>query len=135
MVGRFLDVDGLPSGVGPLIGLRLEAATFACQEGFSRLSDSPTQVRVPRLEAVVERCRLLVPEPAALIEQVGVAEPEAYQAAVNWLDRSGRYEGSRIFRRIDGAGDTVEIDFAAAPRPLAHQPFFNSWPAGISAAE
>ena len=135
VVGRFLDVDGLPSGVGPLVGLRLEAATFACQEGFARLADSPTQIRVPRLEAVVERCRLLVPEPAALIEQVGVAEPEAYQAAVNWMDRLGRYEGSRIFRRIDGAGDTVEIDFAAAPRPLAHQPFFTSWPTGISVTD
>ena len=135
VVGRFLDVDGFPSGVGPPIGLRLEAATFACQEGFVRLADSPTQIRVPRLEAVLERCRLLIPEPAALIEQVGVAEPEAYQTAVNWQDRMGRYEGSRIFRRIDGAGDIVEIDFAAAPRPLAHQPFFNSWPTGISVAD
>ena len=135
VVGRFLDVEGSPSSVGPLIGLRLDAATFACQEGFVRLADSPTQSRVPQLEAVVERCRLLVPEPAALIEQIGVAEPEAYQTAVNWLDRQGRYEGSRIFRRIDGAGDAIEIDFAAAPRPLAHQPFFNSWPAGLPVAE
>ena len=135
VIGRFLDVGGSPSSVGPLIGLRLDTATFACQEGFIRLADAPTQIRVPRLEAVVERCRLLIPEPAALIEQIGVAEPEAYQTAVNWLDRLGRYEGSRIFRRIDGAGDTVEIDFAAAPRPLAHQPFFNSWPAGVPVAE
>ncbi len=130
VAGRFLDAagDARVSENGPVVRLALEEATFACQEGLVRLADSPAQIRVPRLEAVVDRCRFLLPEPAALIEQIGVAEPEAYQAAVDWRDRVGRYEGSRIFRRIDGAGDAVEIDFAAAPRPLAHQPFFNSWP-------
>lgn len=129
--GRFLETagDARVPHAGAVIRLDLEEATFACQEGFVRLADSPKQSRVPRLTAKVDRCRFLVPEPAAFIEQVGVAEPEAYQTAVDWRDRLGRYEGSRIFRRIDGAGDAVEIDFAAAPRPLAHQPFFDDWPA------
>lgn len=137
IAGWFLDAEGeaFVPGEGATARIALEEATFACQDGFIRLADTPAQIRVPRLEAVVERCRFLVPEPAALIEQVGVAEPEAYQAAVEWRDRLGRYEGSRIFRRIDGAGDAVEIDFAAAPRPLAHQPFFSSWPSGLSAGD
>jgi len=134
---RFLDVTGnaSSSAAGAAVSLDLAGATFACQEGFARLADSPMQARVARLVASVNRCRFLLPDPAAFIEQVGVAEPEAYQTAIVWRDRLGRYEGSRIFRRIDGAGDPVEIDFAAAPRPLVHQPFFDGWPAEPSQPE
>jgi hypothetical protein len=130
--GRFLEVVGnaSPSEPEAVLSLDLEDATFACQQGFARLTDTPAQSRVPRLEATVARCRFLVPEPSALLEQVGVAEPEIYQVAIDWQDWRGRYEGSRCYRRIDGAGDPIEIDYASAGRPLLYQPGLDAWPGG-----
>ena len=129
--GRFIEMSGNTSRKLPdtLLALELNDATFACQLGFARLLDTPTQTRVPRLKVSARQCRFLIPEPAALLEQAGVAEPEIYQAAIDWQDWRGRYEGSRFFRRIDGAGDPIEIDYASAGRPLNHQAFLDTWPA------
>lgn len=128
--GRFIEISGNTSRsiLDTLLTLDLNDATFACELGFARLLDAPTQARVPRLEVSARQCRFLIPEPAALLEQAGVAEPEIYQASIDWQDRRGRYEGSHFFRRIDGAGDPIEIDYASAGRPLAHQAFLDSWP-------
>ncbi|MEI7564002.1 MAG: hypothetical protein WCJ39_10670 [bacterium] len=57
---------------------------------------------------------------ARLLEQSGIEEPDRYRAAIEWLDANSRYEGSNIFRRIDGSAERVEMDFAASPQPLVH---------------
>ena len=105
------------------VQLRLRDATFVCQDGFARLEDAPGQDDVPQLRVVVEHCRFIIPESAVLLEQVGVAEPEVYQRAINWTDQRGRYEGGRIFRKIDGAGNLVEIDYSSAGQPLEYRGF------------
>jgi hypothetical protein len=128
--GRFVEMSGNAAGelTGPRLTLDLNDATFACQLGFAWLADTPTQIRVPRLAVSARQCRFLIPEPAALLEQAGVAEPEVYQAAIDWQDWRGRYEGSRFYRRIDGAGDPIEIDYSSAGRSLVHQDFLDTWP-------
>ena len=105
------------------VQLHLRDATFVCQDGFARLEDAPGQDDVPQLRVVVEHCRFIIPESAVLLEQVGVAEPEVYQRAINWTDQRGRYEGGRIFRKIDGAGNLVEIDYSSAGQPLEYRGF------------
>jgi hypothetical protein len=127
---RFVEMSGNASRElsDTRLTLDLSDATFACELGFARLTDTPTQVRVPQLAVSARQCRFLIPEPAALLEQAGVAEPEIYQAAIDWQDWRGRYEGSRFYRRIDGAGDPIEIDYSSAGRSLAHQAFLDTWP-------
>ena len=105
------------------VQLRLRDATFACQDGFTRLEDAPGQDDVPQLRVVVDRCRFFVPESVVLLEQIGVAEPEVYQRAINWTDNLGRYEGGSIFRKIDGAGNAIEIDYSSAGQPMDYQDF------------
>ena len=105
------------------VQLRLRDATFACQEGFARLEDAPGQDDVPQLRAVIDSCRFIIPESDVLLEQVGVAEPEVYQRAINWTDYRGRYEGGSIFRKIDGAGNAIEIDYSSAGQPLEYRDF------------
>jgi hypothetical protein len=55
-----------------------------------------------------------------LLEQSGIEEPARYRTAIEWLDANSRYEGSNLFRRIDGSAERVEMDYAASPQPLAH---------------
>ncbi len=105
------------------VQLHLRDATFACQDGFTRLEDAPGQDDVPQLRVVVDRCRFIIPESVVLLEQVGVAEPEVYQRAINWTDNLGRYEGGSIFRKIDGAGNAIEIDYSSAGQPMEYQGF------------
>ena len=105
------------------VQLRLRDATFACQEGFARLEDAPGQDDVPQLRAVIDSCRFIIPESDVLLEQVGVAEPEVYQRAINWTDYRGRYEGGSIFRKIDGAGNAIEIDYSSAGQSLDYRDF------------
>ncbi|MBT6055986.1 MAG: serine/threonine protein kinase, partial [Planctomycetaceae bacterium] len=122
---RFLTVRG--SSARPFepakVQLRLRDATFACQDGFARLEDAPGQDDVPQLRVVVDRCRFIIPESVVLLEQIGVAEPEVYQRAINWTDNRGRYEGGSIFRKIDGAGNAIEIDYSSAGQPMDYQDF------------
>lgn len=103
--------------------LQLHDATFVCGQGFARLADAPGQDDVPQMRVIVEHCQFVIPESSALLEQVGVAEPEAYQRAIQWSDHRGRYEGGRIFRKIDGAGELIEIDYSSAGQPLEYQGF------------
>lgn len=72
------------------------------------------------LFATTKASRFAVPEGAALVLQSGIETPEAYQAAVEWIDAGSRYEGSDIYRRIDGAAERIDIDFAAAATPMEH---------------
>ena len=103
--------------------LQLHDAIFVCGQGFSRLADAPGQDDVPQMRVIAKNCQFVIPESYALLEQVGVAEPEAYQRAIQWSDYRGRYEGGRIFRKIDGAGDLIEIDYSSAGQPLEYQEF------------
>ena len=120
---RFLTVDG--SSVSSVksvdLQLQLRDATFTCNKGFARLADAPGQDDIPQMRVLAEHCRFVISESSVLLEQVGVAEPEAYQEAVHWSDHLGKYEGGRIFRKIDGAGDPIEIDYSSAGQPMEYQ--------------
>lgn len=119
---HFLHASGAPQDAaeGLSIALSLGDALFACREGFARLVDSSAGPVVPRLQAFAESCRFVVPEGRVLIEQSGIEEPARYRAAIEWIDANSRYEGSNLFRRIDGSAERVEMDYAASPQPLAH---------------
>jgi serine/threonine protein kinase len=122
---RFLTVD--TSSVNSVESVQLQIqlldASFVCKKGFARLADAPGQDDVPQMRVTAEHCRFVIPESSVLLEQVGVAEPEAYQRAIHWRDHRGRYEGGRIFRKIDGAGDLIEIDYSSAGQPMEYQGF------------
>jgi serine/threonine protein kinase len=108
------------AGPGPTVSLSLADATFACQGGFARLIDSPARPAIPSLRAFADACRFALPDGTALVEQTGIEQPDRYRGAVDWLDGGSRYEGSGVFRRIDGAAERVEVDYASATPPLAH---------------
>jgi hypothetical protein len=69
---------------------------------------------------MADACRFAVPDGGALVEQTGIEEPDRYRSAVEWLDGGSRYEGSSVFRRIDGVAERVEIDYASSGQPLVH---------------
>jgi len=122
---RFLTVDG--SSVSSVesvdMQLQLRDASFTCNKGFARLADAPGQDKIPQMRVRAQRCRFVIPESSVLLEQVGVAEPEAYQKAIHWSDHRGKYEGGRIFRKIDGAGAPIEIDYSSAGQPMEYEGF------------
>jgi serine/threonine protein kinase len=116
--GRFLVADGAPRGGGPTsIELELGQATFACGSGFALLLDSLAHAAVPRLRATVRECRFLISDEQAFLEQSGIAEAEDYEQAVVWLDDGSEYEGTNVYRRIDGATERIDLDFAAPSQP------------------
>ena len=93
----------------------------SCTDGLVALHDGPGMIHIPRLEVHATGCRFVVPDGArAFIEQAGIAEPEAYVAAVSWNDRHGRYEGTPVFRRIDGAAERVQTEFGQPTVPFVH---------------
>jgi tRNA A-37 threonylcarbamoyl transferase component Bud32 len=107
----------------PSVALRAEGATFSCLAGFACLLDSQARPVGRRLRAVATDCRFEVPAPAALIEQAGIGEPDGYLlGTVEWTDAGSRYEGSDVFRRIDGAAERVEVDYASSPQPFDRGP-------------
>ena len=120
--GVFLVAEGgeRATGGGPTVSLALADALFACRGGFVRLIDSPARPALPGLRAFADACRFMVPDGAALVEQTGVEEPDRYRDAVEWLDGGSRYQGSSIFRRIDGAAERLEIDYASSGQSLVH---------------
>jgi hypothetical protein len=122
--GRFVVAEGSRRGSGPgvIVRLVLGSATFDCDDGFAWLLDSPARPLQPQLRAVVDGCRFRVPEGRALIEQSGIDAPAAYRSSVEWSDTGGRYEGSTVWRRIDGAAERIDLDYASSPRPLVHVP-------------
>jgi hypothetical protein len=119
---QFLVAGGADRAAGEGLALRLSLSQslFACQGGFARLVDSSAGPLLPRLQVFAEECRFVLPEGRVLLEQSGIEEPDRYRAAIEWLDANSRYEGSNIFRRIDGSAERVEMDFAASPQPLVH---------------
>ncbi|NDC64639.1 MAG: hypothetical protein EBZ59_11790 [Planctomycetia bacterium] len=122
VTGAFLVAEGgsRATGPGPTVSLSLADATFACQAGFARLLDSPARPAIPCLRAFADTCRFALPDGAALLEQAGIEQPDRYRGAVDWLDGGSRYEGSGVFRRIDGSAERVEADYASAIPPLVH---------------
>ena len=119
---RFLVAAGAePSAArGPQVRLALDNGSFDCQAGFASLRDSPSAPILPTLRGFAESCRFRTGKGRPFLEQSGVGDPDDYQAAVAWLDAGGRYVGSPVFRRIDGAAERIEIDYAAAGQPLVH---------------
>ena len=130
--GRFLLVEGSPLNPagGTVVRMTLEEGLFACRDGFACLLDSPSRPSAPRLWAFAKACRFLVPEGRPVLEQSGIGDPEAYRPTIEWIDVASRYEGSGILRRVDGAAERVEIDFASQSRPMDHSPRIDGWPAG-----
>jgi serine/threonine protein kinase len=128
--GRFLVAEGAPADQGDGLALRmtLEEGLFACGRGWACLHDSPSRPAAPRLRAFAKDCRILVPEGHAVLEQSGVGAPEAYRPAIDWIDAGSRYEGSGVWRRIDGAAERFDIDFASQSQNFNHTPRIESWP-------
>jgi len=128
--GRFLLVEGSAparrSGTG--IRMTLDHGLFACGTGLVCLTDSPTLRVSPSLRALARGCRFMVPEGHGLLEQTGIGDPETYRSALEWVDVGSRYEGSRIFRRIDGAAERMEMDFTSQPQSLDHTLRIDGWP-------
>ena len=129
--GHFLQVEGGPAGASPRpIRLALADALFANREGFAVLLDSPASPVMPGLRVSSTRCRFVTPPGHGFLEQVGIGPPDVYRTAIDWLDTGGRYEGSAIFRRIDGAAEREEITFSVAPGRLQHKAVIEGWEEG-----
>ncbi|MFM9194513.1 MAG: hypothetical protein ACKOWG_01980, partial [Planctomycetia bacterium] len=132
--GRFLVAEGAARsnggqhGAGMSIRMSLEDGLFACGQGLVCLIDSPTLPLPPRLQAFAKACRFLVPDGRSLLEQSGVGDPDGYRPAVEWVDAASRYEGSGILRRIDGAAERFDVDFASQPHPFNHAAKIEAWP-------
>lgn len=118
--GSFLVAEGGAGATGPAVSLALAEGVFACEAGFARLLDSPARPALPGLRVVADACRFIVPDGAALVEQAGIEEPDRYRTTVEWFDGGSRYEGSSVFRRIDGVAERVEVDYASSGQPLVH---------------
>jgi hypothetical protein len=132
--GRFLVAEGAArsdggrDGGGMVVRMSLDEGLFACGQGLVCLHDSPALPLQPRLQAFARACRFLVPEGRSLLEQSGVGDPEGYRPGVEWVDAASRYEGSGILRRIDGAAERFDIDFASQPQPFNHAAKIEAWP-------
>lgn len=135
--GRGLVVEGASREAeqGTVLAVSLRQGLFACREGFACLLDSPARPTEPRLEVTAAGCRFLTPEGVPLLEQSGIEDPEVYRGRIRWNDAGSRYEGSPIFRRIDGAAERVEIDFASLAQPLQFLPQIDNWPTGEASGE
>jgi hypothetical protein len=130
MPGRFLVAEGAErqAAAGVRVRMSLEDGLFACGDGFAALLDSPSLPLAPRLSVLAKSCRVLVPEGRPVLLQAGVGDAEAYRPAVEWIDAGSRYEGTGVLRRVDGAAERLEIDFASHPHPLAHESRIAEWP-------
>ncbi|MFM8892233.1 MAG: serine/threonine-protein kinase [Planctomycetia bacterium] len=128
--GRFLLVEGSTSAARSGAGIRitLDHGLFACGTGLVCLTDSPTLRVFPSLRGLARGCRFMVPEGHGLLEQTGIGDPEAYRPAVEWVDIGSRYEGSGVFRRIDGAAERMEMDYTSQPQSLDHSLRIDGWP-------
>jgi hypothetical protein len=127
--GRLLVAQGAGGdGQPPVLRVSLDSALVACGAGVASLFDSPVLPRAPRLQAFARDCRFLVPEGRPFLEQSGIGDPEDYRPAIDWVDVASRYEGSGVWRRIDGAAERFEFDFASQPKPFNHDPGATDWP-------
>lgn len=128
--GRFLLAEGaaVAGGAGVTVTMTLDDGLFACGDGLVCLVDSPTRPRPAGIRGLARGCRFLVPEGHALLEQIGVGDPQAYRAAIGWVDAGSRYQGSGVFRRIDAAAERLDLDYASHPQPLDHALRIEAWP-------
>ena len=128
---RFLLAEGSTpaDGQGLSLGLSLTNGLFACREGFACLLDSSARPVMAQVRGFADGCRFLIPDGKSLLEQSGIADPDLYRTAIEWIDAGSRYEGSDVFRRIDGSAERVEMDYAASPQPLIHSSRIDEWPA------
>ncbi len=119
---RFVTAEGSQSGEN-MVAMRCTDVVVSCLEGLVSLRDAPGMASLPRLMMQATGCRFIVADPSrAFVEQTGISDPEAYAAAVSWLDGHGRYEGTRVFQRIDGAAERVEKVFGDPSVPFVHDP-------------
>jgi len=119
---RLVVAEGSRTG-DVVVNATLTDVIAACSDSLVTLRDSPAWPRLAVVEVLATGCRFVVADTArSFIEQAGIAEPEAYLAALTWRDRHGRYEGSRVFQRIDGAAERVEVPFGQPNVPLVHDP-------------
>lgn len=119
---RLVAAEGSRSG-DVVINATFTDLIAACSDSLVTLRDSPAWPRLAAVEVQATGCRFVVADPArSFIEQAGIAEPEAYLTALSWRDRHGRYEGSRVFQRIDGSAERVEVPFGQPNVPLVHDP-------------
>jgi serine/threonine-protein kinase len=109
----------------------LDRGVFACRAGAVLLRDSPARPVPPRLQVVATESQFLT-DGGPLIEQSGWGEAEAYREAVVWQDRGSRYEGSDVFRHIDGAAGGVTEGFAEQDHVFRHSPRVATWPAAAT---
>jgi serine/threonine-protein kinase len=128
--GRFLLAEGaaVAGGAGVAITVTLDDGLFACGDGLACLIDSPTRPRPASVRGLARGCLFLVPEGHALLEQIGVGDPQAYRVAIGWVDAGSRYQGSGVFRRIDAAAERLDLDYASHPQPLDHALRIEAWP-------
>ncbi len=123
---RFILADGETRGAvadNATIRLSLSNASFVCEDGFACLLDSPTRPMPGRLRVLADTCRFVITAPNALVEQSGISDPVAYRSLIDWQNVGSNYEGSSIFRRIDGAAERIEFDYAASQQPFRHTTF------------
>ena len=128
--GRFMLAESPPLGgqAGLAVRMTLDHGLFACGDGLVCLLDSPDRPVAPRLHVFARGCKFLDPAGRPLLEQSGIGDSENYRLAVEWIDAASRYEGSTIFRRIDGAAERVDMDFASQPQPFDHATRIEAWP-------
>ena len=130
--GRFLLAEGgRPADGGIGIRMTLDEGSFACADGFACLLDSASRPVGPRLRVFAKACLFAVPEGRPFLEQSGIGDPEGYRPAIEWSDAASRYEGTSVFRRIDGAAERVETDFDSLPldhRARIEAPPGDGWP-------
>ncbi len=117
---RLIAAEGTRSG-DLVITSTISDVVAACSEGLVSLRDAPALPRIPKLEFEATGCRFVVADSTrSFVEQAGIADPDAYLAAMGWQDRHGRYEGTRTFLRIDGAAERVELGFGPPPAAFVH---------------
>ena len=100
---------------GTVVDLTLTDVVAVCGSGLVMTRDSASRPMVPQVKTAATGCRFVVTDPSRFfVDQAGIAVPADYQAAFQWDDRHGRYEGGSVFRSIAG-GMTVAFGDGAAP--------------------
>jgi serine/threonine protein kinase len=110
-----------------VVELTLEEATFACQSGIVAASDAWRQPVPARVRVTARQCTFLTAG-APLVLQSGIGEPADYEAAAVWTNRGSRYEGTDIFRRLDGGAERVDLSFREQAATFRHASRVGAWP-------
>jgi hypothetical protein len=85
---------------------------------------------MPALRVTTAGCRFVTPAGRGFLEQVGIGLPDVHRAAVEWTDSDGTYEGTGVYRRIDGAAEREDVPFSQGPGGLRHLPAIGGWEEG-----